>query len=118
LISFNDFNGFVQQFHWICFLKTALLLLPSGVFAVRFRQSWPNRLSLQSLRNFKKQNKMGVFDDLDTTTKAHLIDNQRFAKRGKVGFFHWTTPSIAEFLIRHVKKKADESLKEYNKEKC
>jgi hypothetical protein len=87
LVLFNDSNGFVQQFHWICFLKTALLLLPSGVSAARFWQSWPNRLSLQSLRNFKKLNKTGGFDDLRTTIKTHLIDNQVFAERRKRGCF-------------------------------
>jgi hypothetical protein len=81
LILFNDFNGFVQQFHWICFLKTALLLLPSGVSAARFRQSWANRPSLRSLRNFEKLNKTGGFDDFETTIKTHLIDNQRFAEK-------------------------------------
>jgi hypothetical protein len=51
LISFNNFNGFVQQFHWICLAILPLLLLPSVVFAVRFRQSWPYKTG----RKLKRQ---------------------------------------------------------------
>ena len=52
LILFNDFNGFAQQFQWICLAILPLLLLTYANFAVRFRQSRPCRLSLQSLRNY------------------------------------------------------------------
>ena len=38
LISFNNFNGFVQQFQWIRFSNLPLLFLPSAIIAVLFRQ--------------------------------------------------------------------------------
>ena len=41
LISFNHFNGFVQPFHWFCFSKLPLLLFPSAIVTVHFRQFWP-----------------------------------------------------------------------------
>ena len=52
MILFNEFNGFAQQFQWICSAILPLLLITNVAFAVRFRQSRPFRLSLQSLRNY------------------------------------------------------------------